>query len=958
MKKKLMHCLLLSLLGLTNAILFCAQIDQNTALPDVEKILMQEFNEIGSISLSRLMSFIDLISLPQEVRNIFNSIKIVQPVLIATGADFQLSGQAEINNVPIQIDFKIDKHSKTPKILFEMMLPKGVKPSDISSIFEKLDIMNFESSGFIVSNYKYYDKQWKINVEPGLTFKAGISFDTLLEKFRQKIGSFISADQFKRSILNSVVTDSLAIVISGNIPRNLIDITLTMELPLQFGINIEALRKNDGSPFFKKPLINKIVLSRMFVELGLKKGEPEITFALGISVFPASQTQPIEIQARGKFTQSGIEVAGIILGALDPAFGFDWLALGTFNPKLPPLSLALWFDYGIASSTMAACGVPLPAGFTLSGALGLGKSAHRTVGSGAIKINIETAGLSEFIFVGTIDQIHLTQLIQLLADIAHKKEAVQDVPVIDFKNLKLIISPFGGSIFGVKFDAIVQAEADVQVGFFHAGGVFGLGLTPDEPRFLLEASVDPIQVTLPKCPICPEGGLLFAIGGPHIGQQDRASLKIDFGSSRPLEKQIFKIGGSLQVPPLFYTGALDLKLEKEVFKGTGQGSFLNNKFSATTSVSFNTKDPKDFEFSYQLNSDVMPYVCEQLKKGFAQFKEKAEADIIRYQHDIQSAQNNFGQLSKAEIDRVENHIYDLEEQLKEYNLEKAPHLKTVIPGGSVLQISNHTRMRLFCAMYIVDKKTKESKRAGSILELSPQTKDQMSRPSLFQLLKKDRDMFISTNKESLKNTLTKDDYYAMTRKHVGSMYAHFHIVVEDDRITVYSGPEWKGEVGYDELKLLVELTSYKAYKNALLSPGIKTITKAIDALQTLMVIPQAFIKIADNMLSVLDKGLQFYVFHEAGITVAGKDLLKGKLPQLTLHFDVNLPKLNKITVNVQDLQLDLKNPMPFVLDMAGIISAQILPQFLSSQDKQHILEQVGADQDIKDLKEALTDIDL
>lgn len=936
-----------------------ASIDISSPLQTIEGKLNSQAQSTGFIPMSELMPFLEQIPMPNEISAFLDQVKISNPVLKASTTEFKLAGLAMINDLQVSIDLLIKKATGMPQVYCEILLPGGAKPSDLSASLKKLDLIEFNSTGFIISNYAYKDKASQIDIRPGVTFKAEVSFDALLGKIRQKIGGHLSADLFKSSLSQFLVTKKLGIMVSGHIPMMLDDITLKMELPLEMGFNFEALRKANGSPVFEKPLIKKITLSRIFVELGLKQAEPEITLALGIQVHPIGQQQPLEFQALGKVTQSGIEIAGAMFGALNPAFGLNWLALGQLAKEQPPLSLALWFDYGIATTTLATCGVPLPAGFTLSGVLGLGVPEHRTIGSGAIKINVETAGLSKFILTGTIDRIDFSRLIQLLAGMATRKIDIgSNIPSIQFHDLTLTVSPFGGEIFGVKYDAKVEAGAGINIGSFNAAGKFGLGLTPENPRLIIGAFLDPIEVKIPKCKICPEDGVLFAIGGFNIAKKEKALLRVDFQANQPLEKQLFKLYGALKVPPLQYLGKLNLNMEKNAFDGTGEGSFFGGKFTAKSTLHVNFNDPKDFEMSWLMHNDFTPYLCQKLKEGFITFKEQALEKINQYKETIQNARDNFANLSEVEKDRVAQHINELKLEIKKLNPKAVRKLKTATPGGSIIHISNHTDSQLYCAMYIVDKKSKISQRSGDIVSMAPHTKDQINRPSLMQIAKKDRDMFISTNSSDLKDTLTRDDYYAMTRQHVGSVFAKLHITQNEDNYVVYTGPEWAGQAGYEKITLGAELASYKAYQKAILKPGTKAAEKTMRAFQALNAVPEAFVKIAEQLVPVLDKSLQFVVVHDAQLSLAGKDLMKGKLPLVTLNFEMNIPKFKKIKVDIQDLQLDIKKPQSFIMDVVGIIAGQLVPQFISVEDKQELLEEAEADPDLTDLKEELAEIEL
>lgn len=932
---------------------------QNIQFTDLEKKIEQEAQTVGFVPLSAFLPFFSFVNIPDELRTILDNIKIAHPIVKATEREIKIAGSAMIDNVQIAIDMQLIKTAGVPQVHFELLLPKGAKPSDLNAKFGKLDFVKFESSGFIVSNYTYRDEEAGIDVESGVTFKAAISFDTLLEKMHQKIGASFSTNDFKKSISNAIVTQKLGVIVSGHIPMMLDDTTLKMELPLEFGIDFTVLRKKNGNPLFQKPLINKITLSRIIVEIGLKKVEPEVSLALGIFVYPASQPRPLEFQAYGKVAQSGIEIGGAMLGAFDPAFGLDWLSLGTFAANLPPLSLALWFDYGIATSTMALCGVPLPAGFTISGTLGLGKPEYRTTGSGAIKLKVETAGLSEFIFSGKIDQINFARLIQLLADLRNKRLQLGiDIPLINFRDIELTVSPFGGEIFGVKYEPGLRASGTLKVGMFNAGGVFGLGLTQEEPRFIVDAFMDPIEIKLPKSKFLPDGGTVVAISGYDETLKSKARLKIDIGGNRPSSEQVLKVDGFLKIPVISYAGGVALNLEKNILAGQGQGSFFEGKFTAKSSVSLNFDDPKDFEVAWNINNDFTPYLCSKLKEGFAVFKTKALSNLGQLDKEIKVAHENLSERTNQEKERVAAHIDQLRQHIKEMSPKSKKKLGKAIPGGSVLRVYNHTSRTLYCAMYIVDKKTKQSTLQGNILELEANTKDQLARPSLVKILKKDRDMFVSLRKEDLKNTLNEDDYYAMARKHVGSVYAKIHMAEEFGSLMLYTGSEWVGKTGYDLMRLAVELVAYKLYQEALLKPGTKLIDPAFVALHFLTMVPGIAVTITEKVLPVLDAGLQFINLKQAGLALAGKDIIHGKLPAITLNFDLNIPKLKRITVDVQDFQVNLKNPMPFILNLVGSMVIQLVPQFLSPDDKKYLQKQMQSDPDLQDLAQELEGVEL
>jgi hypothetical protein len=936
-------------------------IAKNTNITDLEKIMKKEADKTGFVPLSAFFSFFDKIKLSDEAKKFLDKIQIADPVFLASPLGLTIKGSAKLNNLHISIDVQVvPVATGVPNIHVEFLLPKGAKPSDLMPKLSKLDFIEVESSGFIFSTYAYVEDESKIKVEPGITYKAAISLDTIIEKIRQAIDSKAQVDknEFKKSMSKFFVTDKLAIYYSGYVSLTLDEIVGRMEIPLEFGLDFTALtRKKDGSKVFDDPLIRKITLSSIIAEVAIKKAELSGTLSLGVYVYPKTQEKPLEFQARGTIEQSGLKIGGLMKGSFDPAFGLDWLALGVADF---PAGIELFFDNIISPAFIAVCGVPLPAGFTIAGGLGMGKGQYRTTAQGAISLELKTAGIPEFIFSGKVDQINLSRLIQLLASIGDKKLVIgDDIPQIVFKNMELTVAPFGGDILGVKYDAGIKAGAALQVGKFEAGGTLALGLTPQEPRLMVDAYIDNLEVKLPRCKIMPEGGLLFAVTGFGADKKlgtadDKARLKVDFAVGKPIDQQIFKVDAALKIPPLQFFGGLYCDFEGNKISGGGEGSFFDGKFTAKTDLSIDLTNPQDFSFSCLMHNDFTPYLCQEMVSGFEVFKKNALGDIAKYDQEIQEAQDDFSKLADKEKSRVADKIKNIKAQLKQLNPPAVGKLKPALAGGLNLYVSNHTDDTFYVAMYIVNKKTHNANLRGSVLKLAPHTKNQLARPALAQIAKYDRDMLISTEASDLKPVLTGDEYYSIQRKHVGGTYAQFHITQKGENVSVFTGPEWTGKYGDDILRLGLELSSFLTYQKLLLSPGAKTADKVLEAVQNLKALPVAFVKISEKVIPILVKSLQFVIIQEAGLSTAGKDLLAGKLPKVTLKLEINVDK-KKILVDIVDMQLDIHDPLPFFVDVAQTVAVQLVPQFIAIKNPTVVRQQLKSD---PDLDELLQDMDI
>lgn len=903
----------------------------NDSIQNLAGQISKEVEGKKFLPLTSFMPLFDVSKIPPAIKTELDKLQIADVVVTATATKIQLSGITRFNNLIATVDFSFEQGTPTYKTHLSITFPNGAKASDISLRLSKLDFLQFSTLGLFLSNHDYTDPFSKASIASGLTFVGGLNFNSLVDQVSDKIDAKIAKDEFKKNLKSFFALDNLAVYGSCYISPDFTNMVFNLEMPIEFGMDFKALKTKNGKPVFNDPLVTKVTFSSIKTQVSLQKFQPEVTLSAGIKVYPKTQLTPLEFRVGGTVSQSGISIHGLMNGAFDPAFGLTWLAIG--SPKFP-MGIELYFDYVYASASMALCLVPLPSGITLSGGLGLGNVPNRVTGSAAIKLLLASTGLPEFIFSGAIDQINLSYLIEVLAGIGGKKlEAGKAIPTIRFSDMELIIAPFGGDILGVSYKAGMEAKAAVQFGSFKASGLVGLGLPPDELRLVVEADMDPFEVKTKS------GTVIFGICGYDIVKKsDKAKFSIDFllpeiskiiatGGIDTFPLKI-NIGGGVIVPPLRTSGAMEFHFTGDTIGGKGMLCFLNNKFCGDTAINFPMTEPQNFSFSSNVNNDGFGrYFVENLKNAFTTMKDDASNDVSKLEQKLKEI-NLVAQLeakTEAELKKTESHITQINKELTILNPPAARKLSD--HGENNIHISNHTDKTIYVGLYKYDKKTKVGTLFGNILALAPITKDQLERPSLSigDRLNIDRDIVISTDKSKLTPKLPDAQYNILTWQNVGSLQgSEFHLLGND----VLNEAEWLVKKGPEIAKLETEKGLLIAYKETLLKHGADIAGDIIETAQEIAVkselaVKKAVVAAADVMLPILDKAISTITFRRAALSTAGKDLLAGKLPMVSLNFEINLPGNKKLVMDMQNLQFDFANPTTFFTSVARSITLKM-----------------------------------
>jgi len=480
------------------------------SLDKVNEELKTSVAKKGFVSLDVFLLFFDQSKVSPKVKDVLSKIQITDPDIVITPKEISLKGMAKIGELAITVEVGLKEALGGTHARLAIGLPTGAKVSDIAPDLKHLEYVKFNAIQFYLANYDYNDPTTGIIIKSGVTFIGGVNVDSLLELIREKIAKNISEDEFKKSISKFFVTESLGLNAYAHIPFDLKDMHVIIEIPWKFGFDFEALKKKNGEPTFKNPFIQKLTTNKIAVDV--KVGTAlSVAISSDLEAHIRTQQNPLIFSGKGTISQTAIEFTGTMYGEYYPAFGLNFLAIGTLDPKLPPMTFSIGWDYAVAAATMAAIGFPFPTIGKEAVTIRIGQGDCATTGAALVSFSFKTAGVSELVIAGSIDKIDFACLIQALANLdKNKKLEVNNqagkTPV-KFTDLKLVVSLLPTEIFGIQYDSGVQAGAKVQIGKFYGSGDLIIGLTPKSPRFMAKMTMNPYEVKTKK------GKIVFAIKG-------------------------------------------------------------------------------------------------------------------------------------------------------------------------------------------------------------------------------------------------------------------------------------------------------------------------------------------------------------------------------------------------------------------------------------------------------------
>jgi len=873
----------------------------------------------------RVIRFSDLIDakvpMPPNVRTAVQNIKLVKPqfvidlekgkfknAFISGGMNF--FGQDVVGNFYLKT-----QESGKVGVSATLTLSSNWEFADAIPQLAQLDGLKLSDSRFIISSFDYTDERLGIEVKEGFTFESGIELTGALEGVKKFIDKILTNKKLQEAggMAKTLVLDELSLRVHGSLKPDVTKSEFVLEIPIQIGIDfaeLHRLKKIKG-----EPIIKKLTTSRFKF---IFTPDLKVTANAGIFLYPKGQEEALEFMAGGGVSPQELSISGRMVGAFDPAFGQQWLSFAD-------LGLELVWNYELSAALAVATmtGIPFPTGVTMAGSLGLGKVPNRTTGKGVIKLNVTTTDVPDFFISGEIDQINITELIKVLISIGTKPVNIGKLPKIIFSDLKLMVAPFNTVIFDKEYKAGIDASAKLKIDDFLAAG--HVALSKEDERLLVEAFVTPFKTKVFE----------LTGGGPDKipeTEDDGAAFKVDIAAGKSVREQQILIDGMVVIPPIKYKGSTLFEMAGGIINGSGTGKWLD-VVNARASFRANIDDPLDWALDLNLESGFSEYLKKNLPAAFAKFKEQAQKDIKKYDDEMEKTKKGFASKSQAELDRVNNQLKKLNDELRKIKLTPVGGLGAA--GPSLLHIFNYSPNTLYVGLYYSgtsgvfgQKSVGPSVLSGSILSIPGYSKAQLSRPGT--KLGKNRDIIFSFNRNDLKNNFTKEEFVQRMYRNVGELQgALFHIYRKDVTAPyrAFGGVEWDlgpgAAINIKIAGLATEIAGLKTYRETLLKPGSVVVDRLLEGIQKLKAIPTVFVQASERLTEIVTKASGLFNLRKASLVTSGPDLKALKLPKISLNLQINIKNKN-IVIDIPSLQFDVKNPQIFFNDLAGIILTDVV----------------------------------
>lgn len=896
---------------------------------NVDLLVRVPVPEEKEVALSKVFS-LDKLPLPSKVKVALDNTKIIKPIIYLTVIASKVKDlffEGGINLFGQQFILKL----MATEVRQGVYIAPGAGRTAMSCTFAAqsawkfgnlipelkfLDGIQLRDSSFVLSNYDYRDLEFNIDIRAGFNVRAGITLTGALNDVKMFVDKILSNKKLQEAggMTRYIPIDQISLYCSAYLSADLQNIKAVFELPVKIGVDFFELYKD--KKLKNKPVINKITTTGFKFAIEAAKDRLAVSGEAGIYVFPSMQSDPLVFAGGVSLKTNGVELYGFMKGVYEPAFGASWLSLGSLTQ---PAGLSLFFDYTL-SGLAAVFGIPLPTGVKIAGGIGIGRKEHRTNLNGIVAFEITAEAMSSFFISGSIDQIDLGRLLQILESMGNNKVVLAaDIPGIKFSNLTLTIAPQDTVIFDTQYRAGLFASGTAEINSFK--GSSKIALTSFDQRLFVQSYVNPIKTSV------------FELTGYGLDKKlgtddDKARLEIDIAAVNPLDRQKILLDGLIKIPPIMCQGSMLFDLSRGNLDGHGTVALLNEQLAADAKLFADLDQLTLWSFTAQFKSDFDTFFIDGIKGGFEAFKENAQKDIDSYEQKINKASGKFDVKAQAEIDETKNRLAAIEKELSHLSLDSDEKLSKADLDN--LHVSNHSGTTLYCAIYYVDdkgKKKESSKMSGDIVTLKPYKKNQIHRPKW--KIGKDRELYVTDNKSLLRSTLNREEAKKMVRDNTGAtgnIIAKYHITY-DGSLKIYDRNKWNLGPG----KKIVILNGQKAvlvsYLEVLLKPGTKAAKKFLDKLVQLKKIPEVFVKISEEVINLMLRSVQIIKIRQATLTVFAQELLRGASPRVSVDLECALPGKKAMNINVTDVQFDIQKPAAFFATVASVVMFQVIPQF-------------------------------
>ena len=504
------------------------------------------------------------------------------------------------------------------KTAFVLILhnPPDKKLSADFSPLKPLDALNLADMKFVFSTHDFFFEKLNVELVRGLNVVAEIALDGPLGPIKNFVDKALSK--------HGVAYKGEKLMFVGSIPKNIRNASFKVVIPGRLTFDYQKMYKE--KVIKRKPKnIAWMRIENFLLTLGLKGINLEFGLSSGFTVKFVKQKKQVLFKGMIDVTPHKFGLGGSMDGKLELAKGF----------ALEDPGIELDIDYKILAAT------GLPAGFGLRGIMGVGEKPDRSEIDIAAKIEISTGGMSEFIFSGKVDQLKLTQLIQLFSKMAGKNISLKKVPTFALSDVEYTIVPFPAEIAGKHYEQGVVVKGGIKL--FDITGVMGITVEPTG----LEGSGQLKNIDMKVIKLTgagPDKEYDTEDDGPVV------SLKIT-----PLEQRLF-ISGKLEIPAL----KLSQNSEIDVQPGGGRVKIMAKigpLLSAELDMFVNFEAPEEFEADFEFQQDALSKLELLMIEGIKEFNKKAEEDLEK----ISAEEVSKG--AQEEIEKVEKKIAKLKKEI-------------------------------------------------------------------------------------------------------------------------------------------------------------------------------------------------------------------------------------------------------------------------------------------------------
>lgn len=419
-------------------------------------------------------------------------------------------------------------------------LPKNWKLSKLSSLFDKLDSIELPSGKFIITSFDHKDPYSYALLKKGLNFVSAVDLIgplNFIQEFLNKISGYLVAQGTGKARFEGHID-----------PGNMADSQLSIILPIRLGVDFEEMYKKGKikkePKFLRRVALGDFVFAiQLTPPTGILKGlVPVADFSVmataGVVFNFVTQADPVELRAGFLLSPQEAQIAGQMIGLLEPAFGISWLSIGNFGTTLG-------INFATAPAMLAATGVPFNL-LELHGGLALGTGQTRSSGQikAVVKFNLERP--PDILFDGKIDKIDILALALKLGNIE-----TMNIPKMVFTDLQLRLAPVAVKVMDMDYPSGITAR-----GLFTLGSLSGLAdvrvvMTKGKEKLIARGALTNIDTPFFK---------LMGKGLPGF-ERENYGAAIDITIDKKVQK--FLVTGMVSIPPLRFEQQVDMALNAD-----------------------------------------------------------------------------------------------------------------------------------------------------------------------------------------------------------------------------------------------------------------------------------------------------------------------------------------------------------------------------------------------------------